>query len=66
MLYLMPTEKAVAEARPVTATLYNAQGRAVRRATATELDTSTLPSGLYYLVTEQDGQVQRHQIRVQH
>lgn len=61
-----PTEAAVT-AR--TAVLYNAQGREVRRSSArqaTQLPTADLPTGLYYLVVEQDGRVSRSQIRVQH
>ena len=65
-LHLVLTGEATGAAS-VTSTLYNSQGRAVRRVVAaTELDTSTLPTGLYYLVTEQHGQAERHQIRVQH
>ena len=61
-----PTEAAVT-AR--TAVLYNAQGREVRRSSARQamqLPTADLPTGLYYLVVEQDGRVSRSQIRVQH
>ncbi len=65
-LHLVPPGEATPEAAPVAATLYNAQGRAVRRVAAAELDTSTLPGGLYYLVTEQRGRAERQQIRVQH
>lgn len=55
-------------AAPRTAVLYNGQGREVRRTRAGEarLATADLPTGLYYLMTEQNGQVTRTQIRVQH
>jgi pimeloyl-ACP methyl ester carboxylesterase len=51
-----------------TAVLYNGQGREVRRTHAGEarLATAGLPAGLYYLMVEQNGQVTRSQIRVQH
>lgn len=53
---------------PHTAVLYNTQGREVRRTHKGEvqLPTADLPTGLYYLITEQNGQVSRSQIRVQH
>lgn len=52
-----------------TASLYNAQGREVRRTSAsqaTQLPTADLPAGLYYLLLAQPGHVTRYQIRVQH
>ena len=54
---------------PRTAILYNAQGREVRRnsqALETRLSTANLPEGIYYLMVNQQGQVTRSQIRVQH
>ena len=67
MLNLAAPETAGASG-PRTAVLYGAQGREVRRARAGEsqLPTADLPSGLYYLVVEQNGRLTRSQIRVQH
>ena len=67
MLTLATPETSEAAA-PRTAVLYNGQGREVRRTRAGEarLATADLPTGLYYLMTEQNGQVTRTQIRVQH
>ena len=55
-------------AGPRTAVLYSAQGREVRhsRPGEAQLPTADLPTGLYYLVVEQDGRLTRSQIRVQH
>lgn len=69
ILNLAAPETIETAATPRTAVLYNAQGREVRRsstATATQLPTADLPSGLYYLMVEQNGHVTRSQIRVQH
>jgi len=67
VLTLAAPEAAVA-AGLRTAVLYSAQGREVRRTRAGEAQVSTadLPSGLYYLMVAQNGQVKRSQIRVQH
>ena len=64
----LATPEAPEAAAPRTAVLYNGQGREVRRTRAGEarLATADLPTGLYYLMTEQNGQVTRTQIRVQH
>ena len=64
----LATPETPAAAAPRTAVLYNGQGREVRRTRAGEarLATADLPTGLYYLMTEQNGQVTRTQIRVQH
>jgi hypothetical protein len=54
---------------PQTAILYNVQGQQVRRLTTSgelKMATADLPPGLYLLVVQQEGQVTKCHVQIQH